>query len=138
MKHIVLDASVTLALLLNEKHVYAEKILDEYLSLECIAHVPYLWHLEIRNILLLKEKKGVFQDGYMEKSLQILDKFIIRTDQPGDLYKTMIVIESICRQYGLTTYDAGYIELALRIGAPIVTLDQDMIQAARDLSCFLE
>jgi predicted nucleic acid-binding protein len=60
VKHIVLDASVALALLLNEEHPYAERILEEYLSAECVAHVPYIWHMEIRNILLLKERKGVF------------------------------------------------------------------------------
>ena len=37
----------------------------------------------------------------------------------------------LARQYGLSTYDAAYLELAIRYAAPLATLDDDLQKAAR-------
>lgn len=39
----------------------------------------------------------------------------------------------ICRDHGLTPYDALYVELAQRTGYPLATLDQSQKDAARAL-----
>lgn len=53
MTHFILDASVALAILMDEKSVYAESVALR-LENDAIAHVPYLWQLEIRNVMLIK------------------------------------------------------------------------------------
>jgi predicted nucleic acid-binding protein len=40
----------------------------------------------------------------------------------------------VCRQYGLTPYDALYIELAQRTHWPLATLDQSQLAAAHALN----
>jgi predicted nucleic acid-binding protein len=42
-------------------------------------------------------------------------------------------VQIICRDHRLTPYDALYIELALRSGCPLATLDQPQKQAASSL-----
>ncbi|HMD84873.1 MAG TPA: type II toxin-antitoxin system VapC family toxin [Terriglobia bacterium] len=36
----------------------------------------------------------------------------------------------MAEQYGLTVYDAAYLELAMREGIPLMTLDKDLRKAA--------
>jgi predicted nucleic acid-binding protein len=41
------------------------------------------------------------------------------------------VITDLARSERLTAYDAAYLELALRLGLPLATLDRDLAVAAR-------
>jgi predicted nucleic acid-binding protein len=40
-------------------------------------------------------------------------------------------VQMICRDHGLTPYDALYVELAQRSGCPLATLDREQRRAAR-------
>ena len=42
-------------------------------------------------------------------------------------------IDQLVDEYGLTSYDATYVELALRLGLPLATLDRQMIDVAKNL-----
>ena len=39
-------------------------------------------------------------------------------------------ILNLARRYGLSSYDASYLELALRENLPLATLDEDLIKSA--------
>jgi predicted nucleic acid-binding protein len=54
MTAFVLDASVVISFLLQEKAEYAERVFKRHLARGAVAHVPSLWYLEIRNVLFLK------------------------------------------------------------------------------------
>lgn len=41
-----------------------------------------------------------------------------------------IAVLALCEQYGLTVYDAAYLELAIRKGLPLATKDSDLLKAA--------
>ena len=56
MQAFVLDANVVIGFLLNEGSAYADRVFQKHLALGATAHVPSLWHLEIRNVLFLKER----------------------------------------------------------------------------------
>ena len=56
MQAFVLDANVVIGFLLNEGSAYADRVSQKHLALGATAHVPSLWHLEIRNVLFLKER----------------------------------------------------------------------------------
>ena len=63
MKPFVLDASTVIAFLLQEGCANADAVFLQHLALGATAHVPTLWHLEIRNVLFLKERSGKLPVG---------------------------------------------------------------------------
>jgi len=49
-------------------------------------------------------------------------------DTPG---RALTYAWPLAAQHGLTTYDAAYLELAIRRGLPLATLDVSLARAAR-------
>ena len=90
------------------------------------ALVPHLWHLELRNCLLVATRRGRFTaDGPTER-LNALRDLPVRTDTEPDLTLAFVLAE----RHGLSFYDAVYLELAKRHTAPIATLDKALARAA--------
>ena len=74
------------------------------------ALVPHLWHLELRNGLLVAVRRGRFPaDGPAER-LNALYDLPIRTDMEPD----MDIAFALAEKHGLSFYDAIYLELAKR------------------------
>lgn len=127
----ILDNSVAMRWLLATgkltDQTYAETVL---LSLnETQAIVPQIWQLEAANVLLGAEKRGQLDAENVEAFVSHLDSLPIVTDtltHQQVFSRTM----SLARAYKLSSYDAAYLELALREGLPIATLDQDLLKAA--------
>ncbi len=94
------------------------------------AIVPALWHLEVGNILGNKLKNGVISGVTVKNALDLLASTPITTDrtaiEAGDLLPLMA-------KFGLTAYDAVYLELGLRLQLPIATLDR-RLSRARELA----
>lgn len=125
MSLFVLDASVAVAWLLSEKT--ASKAEQALLRLEeDEALVPHLWHLELRNGLLVAARRGRLTAEGSEERLNALRDLPIRTDTEPDLTLAFVLAE----KHGLSFYDAVYLELAKRHGAPLATLDKALARAA--------
>ena len=125
MSVFVLDASVTAALFLpDESHPIADLILHRLESDE--AYVPQLWHLEIRNVLLVAERRGRVAQGEATQHLNSLATLPIQTDTAPDLEGAY----GLARVHGLTIYDAMYLELAMRKHVALATLDYRLAAAA--------
>lgn len=133
MKPFVLDASTVIAFLLQEGSANAEAVFRKHLALGATAHVPTLWHLEIRNVLFLKERSGKLATGEAGQAIAQLAKLSIATDPHTTAPSTLMHIERLMLNHGLTSYDAVYLELAYRLGVPIATQDHDLIKAAKAL-----
>jgi len=126
---IVLDASVALAWCLDdETSVYADSVLST-LDVED-AVVPHHWALEVANGLLAAERRGRLRADETPALVTLLLSLPI---VPEPLARERDLTETLktAREHGLTTYDAAYLELARRIGAPIATLDGALAAAAR-------
>ena len=127
MNPIVLDASLTVALLLGD-----EVEPDTTASIADIevsdAFVPQLWHSEIRNALLIAERRGRISAVQANDRLRYLNTLPIRTDHQPDFDVAM----ELAREHRLTFYDAIYLELAIRRGARLATLDNALARAADD------
>jgi predicted nucleic acid-binding protein len=128
----VLDNSVAMRwLLASEKaadQTYAEAVLKTLTDAD--ARVPNLWHLEAVNVLLAAEKNGTIDAGIAEAFIAHLDSLPIQVDSltaQQAFNRTL----ALARAYKLSTYDAAYLELALREGLPLATLDKDLIKAAK-------
>ncbi len=88
--------------------------------------MPLLWHYEVRNTLLVAERRGRLGGS---DAVQLLDKLTwlpIETDREADLQVAL----NLARDHGLSFYDAMYLELGVRRGAPLATLDAELARAA--------
>ncbi len=97
---------------------------------EAVIHVPPLWFMEVANTLTLAERKGRFTRAKGEEFLAMLGLMDIREDRIP-LAKLQPRIVDLAREEKLTAYDATYLELALREGMPLATLDKELIKAAK-------
>ena len=96
------------------------------------AIVPGLWHLEIGNVLLQAEKRGRISFGAVTARLELIARLPITTDAETTArawHDTLM----LARAERLTTYDAAYLELALRRGVPLATKDEALSGAAKRL-----
>ena len=94
------------------------------------AVVPGLWHLEVANVLLQAEKRGRITAADVAIRLELIAELPITTDDETTA-RAWREILALARAEGLTTYDATYLELAIRRGLPLVTRDEALIAAAK-------
>ena len=97
------------------------------------AVVPGLWHLEVANVLLQAEKRGRITAGDATMRLDLIAALPITTDSETTA-RAWREILALARAQGLTTYDAAYLELAIRRGLPLQTKDEALIGAAKRCS----
>ena len=93
------------------------------------AVVPELWHLEIANVLLQAEKRGRITAADIAMRLALIAELPITTDNEA-IARAWREILPPARAEGLTTYDAAYLELAIRRGLPLMTKDAALVAAA--------
>lgn len=129
----VLDASLTMTWLLGDAkgsdRAYAQSILES-LKQTCVAAVPVTWSLEVANVIYRAEAKGVLTEAQSKAFLEMLAHAPIRTDAATSAQALDGTLD-LARRYRLSAYDASYLELALRDGLPLATLDADLAKAAR-------
>ena len=129
MNRIVLDASIAVAWCFeDERTSYTEELLDA-LTLGTEALVPALWPFEVANALLAAERRKkitVAQASHFLSRLTDLGISIDSLDTPRVFEQTL----SQAREWDLTVYDAAYLDLALREGLPLATLDSHLKKAA--------
>ncbi len=128
----VLDNSVSMRWLLastkKTDQNYAEKVLKSMLNNE--AYVPNLWHLEATNVLLSAKKRSEIDAGEIEIFISQLENLPVHTDASTSkqaFNRTLALADA----YKLSSYDAAYLELAIREGLPIATLDKDLRKAVK-------
>ena len=94
------------------------------------AIVPGLWHLEVANVLLQAERRGRITTGDVAMRLELIAELPITTDNETTA-RAWREILALARAEGLTTYDATYLELAIRRGLPLQTKNEALITAAK-------
>ncbi len=96
------------------------------------AIVPALWHLELSNVLLRAEKRGRISRADAATRLGLIADLPISVDQETTARAWRETL-SLAREEKLTTYEAAYLELALRRGLPLMTRDGELAGAAKRL-----
>ncbi len=122
----VLEASVTTTWAFDDESDPVAGAARDLMATES-ATVPSLWWYEVRNALLMGERRGRLRPSNTAYVLEQLSDLPITID-PG-LDETTIF--RLARRHNLTFYDASYLALALRRRAPLATLDRALIAAAR-------
>jgi predicted nucleic acid-binding protein len=125
----VVDCSVTLAWCLpDEKAPYPQAVLDSLARAGAV--VPSLWHLEVGNGLLVGERRKRSTEADTMKWLTFLKSLPIVVDDET-VSRAWSDVLHLARAHGLSTYDAAYLELALRRGLPLASLDGPLKAAAK-------
>jgi predicted nucleic acid-binding protein len=124
----VLDASMTMSwCFADESTPASQRVLD--LLLDSYAEVPALWSFEVANVLAVNEKRQRLTKAASAEFLQKLSGLDIRIDRSFPAMDGKLLLPLVWR-YGLTAYDAAYLELAIRKGLPLATFDKELIAAA--------
>jgi predicted nucleic acid-binding protein len=125
----VVDCSVTMPWLLkNDKTGYAMKVLRALAAGPALA--PRLWFLEVANVLLVFERKKRITQAESGQFTELLTQLPIEVDD-SMYYRVFDRVIGLAREQMLSLYDAVYLELAMRKGAPLATLDKGLIKAAK-------
>lgn len=128
----VLDNSVVMRWLLkdgsDERLAYASKVLDLLTQENTEALVPGIWALEAANVMLKAQAKCVVTEARCATFAALLQDMAITTDP---LTATCALGDTLqlARRFKLSSYDASYLELAMREGLPLATLDGDLRSA---------
>lgn len=128
----VLDNSVTMRWFFGDgkpQHLaYAGKVLDA--MKQDSALVPMTWGLEVANVIARAEAKTLVTEARSGAFLEMLKGVDIEVDAATFAHALTGTLQ-LARRYKLSAYDASYLELALRLGAPLATLDEDLQKAAK-------
>ena len=124
----VVDCSIAMAWLFNDEATPKTAALLNRLATET-ALVPAWWFIEITNVMAMAERKGRIKPTESDAFIADLSKLgIERDDEAPDRAFTHLL--ALCRSHRLTSYDALYLDLAVRRNLPLATLDDALRKAA--------
>jgi predicted nucleic acid-binding protein len=125
---IALDCSVALAWCFrDERNTAAERVLDQVATEGGL--VPTLWWFELWNALLVGERRSRITQDDTAIFLALVERLPIDVDASPMADEVL----ALARRFGLSAYDAAYLELAHRRSAPLATRDKALASSARKL-----
>jgi predicted nucleic acid-binding protein len=121
----VLDASIVACwAFADEDHPIADLASERIRTDE--ARVPALWWFEIRNILVVNERRKRVTESDTAAFLRNLARLRVTVDRSPE----EAAVLAFARRHQLSVYDASYLELSHRDGIPLATLDKPLAEAA--------
>jgi predicted nucleic acid-binding protein len=121
----VLDASIAACWAFpDEEDPRADEALERVRTEDAI--VPSLWRFEVRNILIVNERRNRITEAGTNSFLRELARLRLRVDSEPDEASVL----KLARAHRLSVYDASYLELTLRAATPLATLDARLATAA--------
>lgn len=128
-KGLVIDSSISIAWCFPDEHdQYSQTVLEALASEQAV--VPDLWHLEVANTLLVGERRKRSIQVNTVTWLGFLSSLPITVDDETKAHVFGNTL-SVARDHNLSAYDAAYLELAMRRGLPLATLDEKLKAAAQ-------
>ena len=119
----VIDASAAASWLLPDETGGAyQEILQT-----AVLHAPVLFWAEMRNILVISERRNRLTGNMVSEAVSILDALKVNFDNSPEGGRVL----HLAREHGLTVYDALYVELALRLQLPFLTPDRKLAAVAK-------
>jgi predicted nucleic acid-binding protein len=130
VKRFVLDASVALAWFLDRPAAQYANHVRQLLLGGNRAVVPALWQFEIANGFVSAERRGILTPSDTAEALENLDLVIAEAIEDIRDPISMRSVLGTAREFRLTSYDAVYLETALRQELALATLDRQLLAAA--------
>jgi predicted nucleic acid-binding protein len=128
----VVDNSVVMSWCFKDQtNAYADAVLEGLI--DSAAYVPSVWPLEVVNVLLAAERKRYISPADSVRFISLLCELpiFIENESPEKAMKELL---GLGRAHNLSSYDASYLDLAMRKGLPLATLDDKLRRAAADTS----
>ena len=107
---------------------YATRVLDELRTVTAV--VPAVWTLETANVLVRAESRGLIGEDRSTAFIALLRGMRIEFDQATAGHALTDTL-ALARRHHLSSYDAAYLELAVRRQVPLATLDVDLRKAVK-------
>ena len=130
MQSAVVDASFTAAWFLPD-----EATLETETALEATASfdlwVPALWTLELGNLLISAQRRKRITESKRIELAEAANSLRLKIDREPIAIARLDILAA---NFGLTTYDAAYLELAIRRALPFATFDKAILKAMKALS----
>jgi predicted nucleic acid-binding protein len=125
---LVLDASVTMSwAFAREAAPFPVQVLERLKTTQAVA--PAVWPFEVANALVDAERRGRINAEQQTEFLERLRLLPITIEHRPAVWLGQQILP-LARAHRLTAYDAAYLELAIREGLPLATLDDDLRRAA--------
>jgi len=121
-----LDCSMTMAWCFEDEATpYSESVLEALANGE--AFVPPIWSLEVANVLVVGERKKRLLPAQSLRFVELLQSLPITLDSD---VRPLGELLGLAREQRLSSYDASYLDLAVRTGLPLASLDGPLLEAA--------
>ncbi len=126
----IVDASLAMTWYLADEvdREYGLSVLDSLTERE--VRVPSLFVYELSNALVTAHRRNRISAGELEGAFN--DVFSLKIAIDPAIQTASARLATLALKYGLTCYDAAYLDLGLRTGFPIATLDKALIRAMRE------
>lgn len=128
MPAVVIDANITIAWMFDEND--GKRCLEPVL-LSSQLMAPSLWLLEVTNTILVSERRKRITQAQGTGLLAVIDGLSVEL-KPSPPTQTAMAIAQLARPHQLSSYDAAYLDVAIRYSLPLFTRDNNLrIAAAR-------
>lgn len=108
---------------------YSIGILSLLEDIENQAVTPSIWPLEVANVLARGESQGLLTEARSAEFSSLLERMAIQVEVETSAHALGSILQ-LARRFNLSSYDASYLDLALRNGIPLATLDKELMRAA--------
>ena len=126
---LVLDASLTLSWYFEDERTPAiDAVLDQVVASGAV--VPSLWRIEVGNGFQTAIRRKRIDKDFRDRAIRHLGLLPIVVDPETDTYAWTATLR-LADRFGLTVYDAAYLELARRRSLPLASLDKALRVAGR-------
>jgi predicted nucleic acid-binding protein len=128
---LIIDCSMTMAWCFADEGTEETARIQDRLITEA-AIVPAHWSLEVANVLAMAEKRKRISAADSTEFVKLLGELDIQVDDetPARVFAHVLPLS---RSHLLTSYDAAYVDLALRRQLPLASLDDDLRRVATSL-----
>lgn len=130
MKRFVLDASVVLAWFIDPSVAPLAARIQRFLLQGDRAIVPHLWRPEVANGFVTAQKRGILTAVRSSQAFAELDLLLAQSIESVSYELSIQRIVTSAQNFGLTAYDATYLETAREQQLPLATLDRRLAAAA--------
>jgi len=130
MNALVIDGSTTLGFLMKDEQ--ESQALKALTAIEdgTPTYAPAHWCVEVANGLMTAERRKRASQAEVTEAFNLVRALPVIIDDET-CRRVGSEATALARQYGLTLYDAAYLELAMRLGASLATSDHALIKAAK-------
>jgi len=125
----VLDASAGGTLCFEDEDRSMAQVVLSLMDERPPVHVPAAWFVEMGNVLWVAERRGRLTSEEVDQAVSFLHSLplVVDTDYRSGLWAA----RRLGRQFDIAIYDALYLELAIRMGLPLATVDRKQAAAAK-------